>query len=251
MSTLVAQYNRLRLFPNGQINAYLDCCAMDNGVATLMDYFKMELTPLTDVEATILVAQTSIREGGYGDVPEQFLNDVRGLVAVEHTAEVRQRFAAEAYFQANGEEDPRNPLPVNTHVGVKNECCLEAIDILASGYIMAILRKCVVVDGVITSAPKYHSITLHPMSNVQATLNIVAKDLVGLGHGPVVVKDLVQIEAICKMFYTPKMSAAFRVDHYQKIVAATARDGPKLQRSHDSARAELAKAQAIVDGLRG
>ena len=248
MSTLVAEYNRLRLFPDGRINTYLDCCAVDNGVTTLMDYFKMELTPLTDVEATILVAQTAIRDRGYGDVPEQFLDNVRSLVAVEHTPEVRQRFAAEAYFRDNGEEDPRNPLPVNTHVGVKNECCLEALDIMGSGYIMAILRKCVVVDGIIKSAPKFHVITLHPMSNIQATLNIVANDLVNLGHGPTVAKDLGQIRAICQMFYTPKMSAAFRVAHYQKIVAATARDGPKLQGSHDSALAELAKAQAIVDG---
>ena len=242
------RYNRLRILSDGQINAYVDCCVVEDGDApTILDHCKIELSPLADVEATLARGQELLGETGFDPVlPRQLVDGIHALCELEHTSEAKLNFRVarakterKSLLEGTAQADlvsvdeltayiDANSLPVVR--GIHKECCMSLVDVLPDGQMLVRLRKCVVEDGEIINRRQYHRFTLHPMSNVQATINVVANNLSEMGCGSFVEKDSGRVRAIGHLFHTPRVASTFKVNHYGKIVADLERILPESRK---------------------
>ena len=263
MITLETQANRIRILPDGQINVLLNCCAVDSldGTVTVMDSIRVEITPINDIEATLALANTALADKGFTSIPSDVTKMAGDICLVEHTPEAKIRCQVAAakvekaailsgsIQAAEGRLDSLSAyIDANTSTpesGIKKETCLSLVDVLPDGQMEIRLRKCIVVDGETVGVPAYHRLTLSPMSNVQATLDLNAKAILAMGAGDCVVEDIERIKRICACCYSGHCVAKFKVEHWSRYVANLSGDSSeKLDMIRADARLNLEAAEA-------
>lgn len=213
------QYNRIRVLQDGQINAYLNRCVVDDGIATLIDYFKIEVTPIQDMDATLAQADVVLFAEGFGGVPVQAVDGMRSLYPIEHTAGAKIAFqVASARLELSGLPTAERRIFLEEFIadnspppapGVVINVCLSLVDILSKGEAEVRLRKCVFIEGEIANAPQYHRLIITPGMNATTTMNAMAALSLRMGWGPISVADIDRVARICTVFHTPDVVLAF------------------------------------------
>jgi hypothetical protein len=240
MITLESLNGRIQILPDGQINLRIDCCAVEDGIASLMHHFLIKLTPLAILSEAFEEADRVLMEDGFTVVPADVRTRVESLCSIEHTPEVVLRYAVEVAKTARDQllldraawsriEDEEGAEKVRvadvrlgeldtyilenevliTHVGIKKECCFSLMEILPDGQMSVRMRKCVVANGVIQNAPSYHRQYLSPTCTVRVTMEDVSNSLILMGCGPLLPEDITRIERICQNVHTPNVVSAY------------------------------------------
>jgi hypothetical protein len=174
----------------------------------LMDYFRVALTPLDDVQLTLDKACEVLEHEGF-EFPAQALEGARKLCAMEHTDEARLAFD----MAQKGLTPKLSLLP-----SPRKEICFDLSDIRVDGSIESRLLKCVVVDGVNKARPKFHRIAITPMTHCTSFFQNIRENVMSRGFGPIVDGDCEHIERVCSLFHTPEVVARFKLHHYTSLL---------------------------------